>query len=510
MSTSVTQFGITWTWVEDLTVGQYANGDYYVVAPSGITITEILPASAVDSGRTKNGSMVNPTAGNSASQGFDSSAGGFSSALNAALPGGSALSVGNPLVVAAGSSIVSCESVASPPTGSNISKLLNGAVLTVVAAAPPANSFRPPYCGTDKTHNWNVSDLDYSILSSLSQVGSSTPALATVEGYFERPWFEVRTNYEGRYLHPYNNQPDYGRDMAERVGNAYLSLHLNYSNAEKETLMVRLVQYGLDIYGAAVSGGTWGADGGHNVGRKSALLLAGLTFNDANILAYGDAAQNFIFQEDRQTFYVSAATMDVTPLTSDGRARAPYGGGASATYTSPYTATVTISNATPAVVSWTAHGLLKQVPIYFTTTGSLPSPLTPNTIYWISDTGFSTDSFQICATGRLNGGSQAASINTTNAGSGVHTANYAMLGVAEWGEKHNTTPTRDGANWTAYYREINTKPGVGLALAAHLTTGAVAAWNWAAYFDYIDRAKDDAGSTNNSGHRQRQRKHRQP
>ena len=44
-ATSVSQFGITWTFDGDYTVGQYANGDNYVVAPSGLTIVDISPAS---------------------------------------------------------------------------------------------------------------------------------------------------------------------------------------------------------------------------------------------------------------------------------------------------------------------------------------------------------------------------------------------------------------------------------------------------------------------------------
>lgn len=54
-ATQVSQFGITWTFDKDYQVGQFANGDYWVVGP--VTITRISPGWD----GTKNGSMVNPT-----------------------------------------------------------------------------------------------------------------------------------------------------------------------------------------------------------------------------------------------------------------------------------------------------------------------------------------------------------------------------------------------------------------------------------------------------------------
>lgn len=301
-ATSVTQYGITWTFSADKTIGQYANGDYYVVGP--VTIVNITPASTLISGRTMNGSMVNPIASPFAKNGLDSTlaGGGYDASLNAARPGGKDLSASNPLVLAAGSSLVSSITV---PTAGARPQLSDAAVLTVVAAAPAAGSFRPPYCGTNKQHYWNKSSLNYSILKSLSPV-TNTPSLSSVESSFARPWIEVDTQYSGREWHPSNNQPMYGRDLMVALGDGLLSLHLNYSNAQKELLYIRLVQYGIDVYGAAVSGGNWQANGGHDCGRKAPLLLAGLALNDSNITAYANKETHNIFQEDLQTFYVSA------------------------------------------------------------------------------------------------------------------------------------------------------------------------------------------------------------
>ena len=56
----ISQFGITWTFDKDYTVGQFANGDYWVVGP--VTIIEITPISEDDgAGRIVHGSMLNPS-----------------------------------------------------------------------------------------------------------------------------------------------------------------------------------------------------------------------------------------------------------------------------------------------------------------------------------------------------------------------------------------------------------------------------------------------------------------
>jgi len=79
------------------------------------------------------------------------------------------------------------------------------------------------------------------------------------------------------------------------------------------------------------------------------------------------------------------------------------------------TATVTISNATPAVISWTAHGLAANQGVFFTTTGTLPAPLIPNAEYYVISAGLTANA---CEVSTSVGG---AAVNTTNAGSGTHT-----------------------------------------------------------------------------------------
>lgn len=379
MQSSVTQYGVTWTFDQAYPVGQYCNGDYFVVGP--VVITSITPASNT-AGRVMHGCEVNLTIGSQ--QGYDTIGNSNNVPFNAAKnkdPG----YTGQALAVSTGS-VVKAISKASPAGGTR--PILDTlAILTVVDEVPPAGAFRPPPYGTDKTARWFESQLNYEILQSLTPVGTHQ-SLATQVTNIRRFWNEQATSWVGRALHPESNQPDYGREIQNTLGQALLTLHLNYSPEQKRDLFVHMVQKGLDIFGARSIGASWNADGGHNPGRKMPMLLAGLALNDSAILLQADGTANRRFQEDQQTFYVSQADVDLARYTADGRRRDPY--------------------------------------------------------------------------------------------------TSEMIGMPEWGEKHYNTPNRDGSNWDAYYREIGSG-FVAHCLCAHLTPGAVEAWNWPAYFDYVDR-----------------------
>lgn len=77
--------------------------------------------------------------------------------------------------------------------------------------------------------------------------------------------------------------------------------------------------------------------------------------------------------------------------------------------------TITVTIATPGVVTWTDHGLIAGASVTFTTTGALPTGIVAGTTYFVIAAGLGANSFQIAAT---QGG---AAINTTGSQSGVHT-----------------------------------------------------------------------------------------
>lgn len=91
------------------------------------------------------------------------------------------------------------------------------------------------------------------------------------------------------------------------------------------------------------------------------------------------------------------------------------------------TATVTLSIASPCVVTWTAHGLISGQIIQLSTTGALPSPLAANTTYWV--TVIDANTFNI-STSLAN--AQAATFISTVGGtqSGVQTATNASITIS--------------------------------------------------------------------------------
>lgn len=77
--------------------------------------------------------------------------------------------------------------------------------------------------------------------------------------------------------------------------------------------------------------------------------------------------------------------------------------------------TVTITIATPGVLTFATHGLTVNDRIQLTTTGALPTGLSASTTYYVISAGLTANTFQVSAT---QGGT---AINTTGSQSGVHT-----------------------------------------------------------------------------------------
>ncbi len=442
-ASSVSQFGITWTFAKDYKCGRFANGDWWVVGP--VKIVSINPPSRAIMGvttnagfapgrgpgsrlRVMNGSMINPSPadktkkyGHNVAQGYDSDmnqwhpnpklgrrypkGSAYKNALNVALN----VSKSKPLIVLPGSSLVS--SISLP--GGGRPQLKTAAILTVLEKPAPAGAFRPPYCGLDKTIRFNKDDLKYDLLKKLKKV-ASTPAMSTIERNFERPWIDHVPDWLGRYSHPADNMPDYGREIASQIGEAGLMLNLEFTDKQKETLLVRFVQLGIDLNGIIQAGGknSWRPAGGHTQGRKWPILFAGYMLDDQamkNIgkksgdYAYRDGdrlpklpADYIQFNEDGQTFYVSRKDVE---RTNSKRWKPDYRN-VKKGQTAPYTA---------------------------------------------SD-----------------------------------------IGLPEWGIHHTRDPYQDNKYWAAVYRITCGRSYAGFVLGAQIM-GLKKAWNHNALFDYMDR-----------------------
>ena len=287
---TLSQFGITWTFDKAYETGQFVNGDNWVVGP--VKVINIDPKTT--SNPTLHGSMINPVV--SSNQGYDSRlvATNFVASLNIA----SGISGSSPLTLNPGTSLVSTIGKASTARRPYVK---TAAILTVLDQSAPQGSFRPPFSGSDKTIRYNKSQLDYSRLPKLTPMGNP-PALSTVTRYFERPWLDhAGDGPDHQYMVPDENMRNYGRDIAAEVELGALSLLLDYSDAEKEELLINFIQVGIDLHGVVAYGGgqnRWVPGGGHNSGRKWPIVFAGIMLDDAN-MANVQAA----FQEDGQTYY---------------------------------------------------------------------------------------------------------------------------------------------------------------------------------------------------------------
>lgn len=276
--TSLTKDGITWTFSQAVRAGQFVTGDYYVVGP--VTVTSISPTPTAG----RNGSVVNLPgcrSPNTEKSGFDDrvSGGRYDSSLRAALP--IQLKPGDALTSSISVQTVGALKQVMRPETATTSPVQSVSVLTSVSEPLPPDAFRPSYCGLQSTFYYSR-NLRRDLLPRLAPV-TGTPSISQFAGYLRRPWID--TLYYG-FDAPVEYMPDYGREVARVAGNAALLLTLNATEAEKEALLVYLVQRGIDLFGVVSAGHPgWHAHGGHGSGRKLPILLAGRLLGESRMLA---------------------------------------------------------------------------------------------------------------------------------------------------------------------------------------------------------------------------------
>lgn len=89
------------------------------------------------------------------------------------------------------------------------------------------------------------------------------------------------------------------------------------------------------------------------------------------------------------------------------------------------TSTVTMTIATPGVVTWTGHGLVSGMQLQLTTTGALPTGLSASTTYWVNVVNANTFNLST-SIANLQAGTFIA---TSGSQSGVHTAVSASITI---------------------------------------------------------------------------------
>ncbi len=305
--TSVSQWGITWTFDAAYPCGQFINGDYWVtpIASDGrVRITEISPAYS----NKRNGWEVNPT--DVVTQGFDQLAPDFTAALVPALP----------YDAAAGSSIIQAVSNSGGCDGGSGGKtcLTTAAVLTVLGSVPADNGasvFRPPYFGTTKTVR-SAAAVDWRAFPSLATtnaIDAVSISLPEALDRIQRVQLAYKPDWIGDQIHPSENfklNDPYGPDVSNQNVIAALRAMLDVPGdlpADRQRVLVALVQYGIDNDAVLAGGVNWVANGGHDLGMRLPIALAAWFLGDADMKAALAAAPRGAFAETAMT-YVSPHT----------------------------------------------------------------------------------------------------------------------------------------------------------------------------------------------------------
>ena len=287
----ITQYGITWEFSEHVTVGQFVNGDYYVVGP--VTVVSITPE--YENGL--NGSVLNLPVNGKA--GYDNRILGNRYDPDQV--------VQPPVKINPGDALISTISGGPPETNPRMlrteekskSPVKTAAVLTCLETSVPADAFRPGYCDRD-TKIYFARNLRRHILPKLQRV-ESTPKIAEWERIFQRPWLDT---VSFGYAMPYENMPSYGREVARAVSIASLLLCLDFTDEEREKLLINFVQVGIDLWGVVRAGHPgWPAHGGHGNGRKWPIVLSGILLGDEDMQRPEKNYPDIEFSEDMQTMY---------------------------------------------------------------------------------------------------------------------------------------------------------------------------------------------------------------
>ncbi len=338
----VSQYGITWIFEGSVRVGQFINGDWYVVGP--VTIKAIDPRPLYGSEipeqeldridkerpqprRVRNGFMLNPPAAMKVA--YDSGVRNwFDPSLIQQLP----------ISLKPGDSLVS--TISMPKNWKLKAQLRNeiergvddsspirtAAVLTCVTEPQPRDAFRPAFCDRKQTI-YLARNLKRELLPKVT----ATPGMPKTDQYIrftQRPW--VGTGFFG-FEEPVENMPQYGLEYGRVVGIAALMLCTDLSPERKEPLLINFVQVGIDLGGMIRAGHPgWTGWGGHGSGRKLPIVFAGLLLGDDELANINCSFPKASFGEDEQTAYgdswtgakvVFAGHSGIDAATGKGRSR---------------------------------------------------------------------------------------------------------------------------------------------------------------------------------------------
>ncbi len=339
---------VTATFASPRPVGQYANGDWWVLGP--VTINSISPAGSVQTSGTDgagaaitsrviHGTQVNPGNRSFASGGLTANntgntAQGWDSLVNPIAPTAPYVALANvdpgrtgvPLAVTTGSVVKFVSRLTGLPLN-NRPAGLDQVVLTVVDAIPAADAIRPGVSRASKASLIRRSHFDLSVFGNLTPTASA-PTYATVLDWVDR---FIESSQPDSINNPCaksaNNHPEYGREIGHSLHQACLALHLNFTAEQKLTLLSHMAAIADDFVARAEEGGWTYAAGGGNQFKRSIICVVGAALGanrPASWNTWLSFANRNVWGEDAQIFAVSGLDVALPRFTLDNRPNNDY------------------------------------------------------------------------------------------------------------------------------------------------------------------------------------------
>ena len=329
-ATEISQHEITWTFAQDYTVGQFVNGDWWVLDEGGGVLVSSVDPAPTYSGRHKHGSVINPI--NSKTQGYDSAISYATYSAN--------IRAQYPLTLHGGQSLVSTKCLEdnqigfSHPYEDLIGVVLahgphfikTAAVLTCLSVVPANDAFRPPYGGHEKPI-YRKSDVRYDLLPKLlppqfiqnpaydfEDISAGRKGRKTNVGsvadqfhrYLIRPWILHISDFIGRGSHPVENMPNYHGDVYKVLQEASVLLLCDLDAidgaGELDKILIPFLQIGIDTHFITAAGGT--ADSSVH---KWPGIFAGLLLDDPGLQSTG-----YTYRTDWMTYYAPSAQSTIS------------------------------------------------------------------------------------------------------------------------------------------------------------------------------------------------------
>jgi hypothetical protein len=346
-TTMTTDGGTTLNWTGAKNWGSYANGDRWIEAPAGISITSKSPSDIDPAGGTLHGCVTGAAdraalpawpgqipsgqAPYQKPEGFDSRLQGlevggvYSSTLN--------VSDSFPFSIATNTMLLCAISYTTPiynrGTAGHL-KIIEP--IAIVSSAPAAKSMRPGFWATSMTPPANQSAVS-ARLDVLPDIDVKTVAGEPTVAQMNQTWrnFLYKSTYQPTTAYRQNatRNAGYNSDVLccgkvvwGMLADALVGLSMNYTDAEKLPLATRIAQQAIDLYSQYQAGFHWHGVAGSFADPVKTLFVVGASLlNNADMMAAADVAVvgPNVWYEDQAFFTVRQ--LDVDTLRRDLRGR---------------------------------------------------------------------------------------------------------------------------------------------------------------------------------------------